>query len=412
MRYPLDNMDYYHLMAIGTRVECVPLIQLILDEPIDQYRLKVASEHALVQYPLLKTRIVFEREYFFEENDNEIILHNCPIDHRPRSFGENANGYPWQICFYENQLCFEWCHAVTDGRGGLAFLAAILAAYFHVPSDVNHCGSVLPFKQYYSRKATLPRMPKQPLGYSNRNVKAPNRGSLCASHRYSISSLELMNIAHQYDATPVALIAPLFSRALHDCLPARLRKENIRMSINIDTRVPMGIETMHNAALFEPFTYMPAHDEMDIRQLCSSYRKLLDGYRQPEYIIARCTSLIDQTDDAYRMHFLSLNKRTMRIAAWWLKEHDTNAQLSYLGLLPFHPDVLKRVRDCWFYMWPDVGYCNLNMIDCNGKFNMNICENFADAQLVEKTMITLGDDCGLRFVKEGETVFQQAQMRI
>ncbi len=409
MRYRLDNMDYYHMMAIGTRAESVPLIQVYLSDSVDPDRLRRAAEHTLCNYSLLKTRIVFDREYYLEENDEPIILHHCSIENRPDSFGHDTNGFPWRLCHDENKISFEWCHAVTDGRGAMAFLSALLADYFDVPANTDHSGTEPPFARYYDKTAHAPAIPNQPLGYANRRVKANGRGAGCLSHRYAIESGELVSIARSLGATPTALIAPLFSRALHECLPEQLKKANVRFSINIDTRIPMGFGTMHNAAIFEPVSYLPSYDDLDLRSLCGVYKRLLDSYRQPDYIVSRCTALIDDTDALYRMPAKNVSKAIMKAVVWWLKEHDTNAQLSYLGQLPFHPDVLKKVRDCWFYMWPDVGYCNLNMVDCNGKFNLNICENFADEQLINRVMTRICD-YGLHFTREDETFFRQAHM--
>lgn len=411
MRYKLDNMDYYHIIANGTRVECTPLIQVLFFDPIDSERLRVAIERALSVYTLLKTRILFDREFYLQENDETVLLHNCPIASRPRIFGEDENGYPWQFCYYENYFTFEWCHVVTDGRGALTFLAAVLAYYFDTPSSNDNSSTEMPFRRYYDRSIMAPTIPKQPLGYANKFVKTGQRGSSCLSHLYTIPSKELLSFAHSIRVTPIALIAPLFSRALHECLPKQLKKANIRLSINIDTRIPMGFSTIHNAALFEPFSYLSAYDDLEIDSLCNIYKRLLELYRQPEYIVSKCTNLIDGTDATYRMRTTKVSKTIMKIAAWWLKERDTNAQLSYLGVLPLHENLREKINDCWFYMWPDIGYCNLNMIDCNGKFNLNICENFDDEQLIGR-VINRMSDYGLTFEKEKEVLFRQAHMKI
>ena len=48
MRYKLDNMDYYHIIANGTRVECTPLIQVSFYDPISAL-ITGTAEHLIGQ---------------------------------------------------------------------------------------------------------------------------------------------------------------------------------------------------------------------------------------------------------------------------------------------------------------------------------------------------------------------------
>ena len=36
----------------------------------------------------------------------------------------------WQLCYDEYTVSFEWCHAISDGRGGFAFFTSVLCHYF------------------------------------------------------------------------------------------------------------------------------------------------------------------------------------------------------------------------------------------------------------------------------------------
>ena len=52
-------------------------------------------------------------------------------------FDDNTNGYLWQICYGDNTVSFEWCHGVSDGRGGFAFFTSVIHRYFEVAEEIT-----------------------------------------------------------------------------------------------------------------------------------------------------------------------------------------------------------------------------------------------------------------------------------
>ena len=38
----------------------------------------------------------------------------------------------WQICYDDYHVILEWCHTISDGRGGYEFFASILSHYFDI----------------------------------------------------------------------------------------------------------------------------------------------------------------------------------------------------------------------------------------------------------------------------------------
>ncbi len=56
---------------------------------------------------------------------------------RPLAFGDATNGFLWQMCYDEYIVSFEWCHAISDGKGAFSFFSSVLCHYFGVNRSVE-----------------------------------------------------------------------------------------------------------------------------------------------------------------------------------------------------------------------------------------------------------------------------------
>ena len=136
-RYQLGVMDLYPIAVNKTCMENSPLFKVQFVEKVDVERLYDAVKLALKDHPLFACTIVYDKQYYLEEHDKEFSFYNINEENRPLKYGDDTNGYLWQICYDDYHVIFEWCHAISDGRGGLEFFSSVLSYYFNVKKTVE-----------------------------------------------------------------------------------------------------------------------------------------------------------------------------------------------------------------------------------------------------------------------------------
>lgn len=223
MRYELGNMDKCALTAVGTVMENTPFFKATLDEAVDAGRLMNAVKTALDYHPLFKCKLSYDkRQFFLEDNtDSEIVIFNTDTQNRPNHYGKNTNGYLFQLCYFENTISFEWCHTVTDGRGAIRFFSTLLDAYFGVelPKTPTDFPLALGFESIYDKNVKPYGQIKQPSGFKAKDMKVVDNGFKCTSHILKVETAEVLRVAKKIDATPAAILVPLFCRAVREHLP-------------------------------------------------------------------------------------------------------------------------------------------------------------------------------------------------
>lgn len=414
MRYELGNMDRYSIAANGTVMENTSIVKAILDETVDADRLMQAVKTALEYHPLFKCKMSYDKQYYLEDNDNaEIILFNTDTDNRPKEYGKNTNGYLFQICYFENTVSLEWCHAVTDGRGAIRFFSTILDSYFGVPLPEvpKEFPLNLGFESICDKSVKPIGQIKQPAGFKAKDMKVIDNGYKCTSHVLKVETAEVLRVAKKIDATPAAILVPLFCRAIREHLPKNAKNRNVSCGIVVDCRGPMQMDTMHNFIGNKVITYQDKFDAYDLPMLSTVYRTILDLYVQPENIIWDCTNMKSSTDFLYTLRPLWLQKSLMKVVAKSIKRTMNNIGFTYLGRVPFSEDVISHLTDFTFRSWPDIGDCVIAAADLSGTLILDVCENYADKDVVE-SFIRICKDAGINFEETKTTVFEQANLRL
>ena len=138
-RYQLGVMDLFPIAINKTCMENSPFFKVQFVQKVDAERLYDAVKCALKDHPLFACTIVYDKQYYLEEHDKEFSFFNVNEENRPLKYGDDTNGFLWQICYDDYHVIFEWCHAISDGRGGYEFFASVLSYYFGVerPVEIN-----------------------------------------------------------------------------------------------------------------------------------------------------------------------------------------------------------------------------------------------------------------------------------
>ena len=361
-------------------------------------------------HPLFACTLVYDKQYFLEEHDGEFILFNADEDNRPLTYGDDTNGYLWQMCYDDYHVIFEWCHAVSDGRGGYEFFASVLSYYFNVqrPAELNFD---LGLESLYDKKEKGIPQKKQGSGFKAKHMPYIKRGYKTDCHILKASMEEILSVSKKNDSSPAAVLPPLFAMALRENLSKRIKNRNVCCSVIIDCRRPMKYKTMHNSVLSKKITYVDKYDEMEFSVVSTVYRSLIDLAVQPENIVKEATVMVDTIKPLVSVKPKFLRKALSSIVVKSMKHTDCNFVLTYFGKTDFGDEVMKGISDFTFRSWTDFGECNLAAVDFDGTLVLNICENFCNKEII-KDFIDICSEKGIHFEIEREYEYEQANLRM
>ena len=409
-RYQLGVMDLFPVLINKTCIENSPFFKVRFAQKVDVERLYNAVKCALKDHPLFACTVVYDKQYYLEENDKEFSLFNASEENRPLTYGDDTNGFLWQICYDDYHVIFEWCHAISDGRGGSEFFSSILSYYFNVKRPVE-LNLALGLESLYDKKEKGLPQKKQAKGFKAKHMPYIKRGYKTDCHILKVPMKEVLAVSKKNDSSPAAVLPPLFSMAMRKNLSERIKNRNVCCSIIIDCRTPMKFKTMHNCVLTKKITYIDKYDEMDFSVVSTVYRSLIDLAVQPENIVNEATKMVNDIRSLAPIKPRFLQKAVVNILAKGMKHSEGNFVLTYLGKMDFGEEVMRGICDFSFRSWTDFGECNLAAVDFGGTLVLTVCENFYNKEII-KDFIDICKEKGIHFEIDREYQYEQANLRI
>ena len=386
-RYELGVLDKYPMAVMGTSIEDSPTNGVILDENVDGERLRDALDKTLELFPLFKTKIVFDRGYFLEENNNPVLIFNEDDYHKAFTWKTGTNEYPWKLSCYQNRIILRWCHGVTDGRGAGKFLGTLLNIYYGVPCSVEPALE-LGLEPFADKTEKGIPQKKQPKGFGTTALKL-NRPNDCTQfHVLKCRTADVLALAKRSDASPATVIPPLFAMALRKCMK---KKKNVKCSIVVDARGPLGHQTMHNCIFTKEITYVDRFDELSFELVSTIYRAILNLACERENVVVEATNSVNLIGTIVNSRCKALIRLGGRLCSWFMKSTTSDVTYSYLGKVDYGPEVNRHLLGHIGMSWTDFGYCNIISEDFNGEFTMMINEAYQDKNVIPQFISTAGE---------------------
>lgn len=411
MKYELGVMDLFQILANRTNIENNPFMQVFLDEMVDEKKLYKAVESALKEHPLFKCGLKYDKGYYLETNENEFSLINSSERDRPLEFGKNTGGYLWQICYHENSISLEWCHGVTDGKGGYAFFVSILCKYYGIPQSSTKPQLQLGLESFYDKSEKGICQKKQQNGFKSSDLPYISRGYKTDCHILKVPVKELLAAAKKNDSSPAAILPPLFSQALRRHIRPSAKNKNVSCNIVIDCRVPMNIQTMHNCIVSKKITYIDRFDTMEFSLVSTIYRAILDLAVCRENVVWEATKTVDMIRAIASVKPGFVRRCVVKLAAGIMKHSDSNFTFTYLGKMNMPGELMSKIKDFNVRSWTDFGECNIAAMDFDGTLILNICENYKDKEIVPD-FIKIAEEIGINFEHVATIPFEQANFRL
>jgi len=409
MRYNLGYMDKYPIEAAGSSIENNPMLRVIFKRPIDAIRLEQAVLKAISSYPLFGTKVKFDKEYYLLTNNKPLKILCVKEDERPSTFGKDTNGYPWRITYFENKMCFEWLHGITDGAGATTFLKDILLSYYDFePTKKSQAFLVAPgLEPFFDVREKGINYFVDPPGF---NVKDFPR--LKVSPKVECRSLvcdteELVKLAHVCNSSVAPLLAVLYSKAIRKHLPETAKNKNVSCNIAMDVRKLLNYQTMHNCVDLKRFTFTDEMNKMNFKSVAQIYKSKLDIARQTPNVVKSVTERVKVFKLYHYLRFKCLLKLTVKLYGFFTHDTDCNFVVTYLGKFDLPEEVLEKIEDIDLKLIPDYGQSVLGALDFNGKFNLNIHDCYADRTVVDE-FIDICNKIGLHWTDLGSSYFVQS----
>ena len=410
MKHQLGVMDLYPIAANKTQIENNPFFQAKLKEPVDVERLYEAVKQSLCEYPLFACTLRYEKGYYLETNEKEFQLIRAAEENRPLVFGDATNGFLWQMCYDQYTISFEWCHAISDGRGGFAFFSTVLCHYFGVDRLVEPALE-LGLESFYNKAEKGIPQKKQEPGFAANALPFIKRGYRTDCHILKAPMSEVLAAAKKSDSSPAAVLPPLVSMALRKHMNPKIKNKNVSCNVVIDCRDPMGFQTMHNCIISKNITYIDRYDTMDFALVSTIYRAFLDLAVQQENIVKVATETVDMIRPIVSVKPRFLQKALAKVVAGVMKHSESNFTFTYLGRMDLPDEVMSGLADFNFRSWTDFGECNVAAIDFGGTLILNICENYQDKHIIPD-LIDICNTVGIQFETVDVLTFEQANLRL
>lgn len=410
MKYNLGCMDTYPIEAVGSVIANCPMFRVVFKNFIDPIRLDNSIREAIKHYPLFGTSVEFEKGYYLKTNELPLILLNTSENDRPNTFGKNTNRYPWRIIYHEKTLCFEWLHGVSDGVGALDFLKQILLAYFDCKLENKSTNFLVApgLEPFFDNKEKGKNYKLDPKGFNHKKLPCLYKDYKADCHVLRCETQEVLSLAKACDSSVIPVLAILFSQAIRKHLPAKLKNRSVAANIDLDLRRPLKYETMHNCVNTLRLTYLDEYDKLNFKAIAKIYKEKLDHGRIPENIIRGLTSRVNTFRIVHLTHNKKLLKLIYKIGGPIFKYDDCNFVVTYLGKIDLPDSIIEKIENIDIKSWPDGGDCVLAALDYNGKFNLNISDNFKEKGIVED-FILLAKQLGINFDYQGYMLFEQSQ---
>lgn len=379
-RYKLGVLDLYPIAVMDASIEDSPTVGVVLDEVVEGNRLLNALNKTVKLFPLFKTKIVFDKGYFLEENNNPILVFNEDEYHKAFTWKKDTNDYPWKLSYFKNRILLKWCHAITDGRGARDFLGALLNIYYGVDYSIEP-ELELGLEPFVNNKEKGIPQKKQEKGFGTKGIEVDKTNKYTTCHILKCRTKDVLALSKRSDASPATVIPPLFSIALRRCMN---QKRNVDFSIVVDARVPLEHKTMHNCIFSKEITYIDKFDNMDFELVSTIYRTMLNLAVEKENVIKEATNSVNLIGLLTKRKHESIIKNMGKLFSLLLKNNSGDVTFTYLGKIDYGETVNKHMKDYIFMSWTDFGYCNIAVTDLNGEFTLSVNEAYRNNQIISE----------------------------
>ncbi len=256
-----------------------------LTEPVDGAVLQCALEQTIQDFPLY--RCVLKKGlfwYYLEESSIQPVVAEETLPVCSPIYNADKRGLLFRVLFYKQRINFEVFHALADGTGVLQFLRTMVLHYLEKKHGIS--GQLIDydasrdqknqdaFYQYYDKTGASPEI-KRYRAYQIRGERLPNN-RIGITEGFA-STKEVLQKAHEYDATLSEFLIALLICSIQDAMAVRERARPVIIAVPVDLRRFFPAQTARN---FFGVIQVAHHFQKDGRELPQVLANVRDSLRR------------------------------------------------------------------------------------------------------------------------------------
>lgn len=301
-----DSYGKIFLYCTPNDCACVPRHTIQMSERVRPDVLKEAVKTALLRFPHMMLRIeATETQLRYRLNVEEPVV--LPFDGVWTRYvigTSDTHGYLFLVGYQDDKIYMEYQHSTSDGRGFEEFIRCVLFNYLKLcGKPVENDGTVRGLDSVYTIGESEDAYQHLAESYSSQGIyqKPP------ALHADALTDLgdrpeviseiifpfeQLHRAAKSMGASPLSVIAPLFSRTFRSKFGADSQAPVISQ-IPVDLRPYIPSATTRYFICFLDLPYETEYDQLPLDEVCKRTKAFLKEQMAPELLLFRAKRASD-----------------------------------------------------------------------------------------------------------------------
>jgi len=348
----MDLMHFY--VASGSRASVITY-EVRLKEEADRETMREALADTLQHFPYFRMRPVIQNNEirFAENGETPIVLgdHELSV-----SLGEaEVHGYLFALSVKDKTVRFRVHHGLSDGRGCLVFLKALLYYYYRRTGEQienpkgnlrteQENGQIVPYAEKHADFSVKPFGMFSAEGEKNifyRPEKTLPDPSAGAVFEISCPIRQILEIAKRSDTTPVPVMNVLISQAYRNVYG--LDDQLICGGTAVDNRVIFKDDAINNAATSLMLPYFPRMADMDFSLQVTALRARLELEIQPENMITGLNAMVNMVKSFTSVPMPVTAASALISSKIAAAKNGRTFQTSYVGAVRLPEEIQKHV---------------------------------------------------------------------
>lgn len=356
----LDNASKIFPSTSDHRDTKVFRISCELYEDVDPIILQQALDLSIESFPFYRSILrkgVFW--YYFESSD---ILPKVELESQPVCapiYIKDRRNLLFRVVYYKKRINVETFHALCDGAGAIWFMETLIHHYISIKHR-DDLGDNIPDLKY---KASISEKMDDSFGrnYNKKQAKKIKSKEKRPSKSYqirgtkndeyktkvveaSMSTNDLLNLAHEYDTTLTVFLASLLIYSIHKERPARMKNKPITLAVPINLRPFFNSTTARNFFSAMSITYDFKNNTPELENIIQSINKdFKDNLNEKELYSHLNKFMLWEQNPFTRIIPLPIKDFFIRVADK-LNDIKTTSSISNVGKFNIPKEFKKYIR--------------------------------------------------------------------
>ena len=384
----LDTHAKIFALSCNSKDTSIFRLSITLKKKVNKDILKKAVEITLKQYQPFKVKVKRTlTNYYLEENNSEIIIHNETDDQYNKINTIDNNEYLFKVRYQGKNINIDFFHLLTDGSGGLSFFKTVIYNYIdllnkkEISSPENEIICDNSYIKYYDKKHK--KTYNYPISYQLKGQKL-NR---VKTSKLTVNLHNFKEQAKLENSSISMYLASLITYALYKTNYKQYKgKKPINLCIPISLKKFFDSNTSSNFISHMMVSLnLIKEKSYTLKDFITMVKKEFNKKLTKEEVTATSSSNTQAINNKLiDLIPLFIKKPLVVVGSYFVKKHFT-ITMSNIGDTNIDNKYLKYIKDCSFIVEPDwaerirIGVCTIK-----NKLIITINSNINDNSLEEK----------------------------